>query len=417
MTIRHHPVAALLAAAALLPAAQAETGPYYIGGLVSQTHQSNVLGLADGAAVPTGLGYTSKADNVTSLALVGGIDQTISRQRLFGDVTLRHNRYADNTLLNNNGYALTAGVDWETVDHLSGNVTVKSNRDLFRYSVIDQPSGVKNLVSSRQADALARLGGVTPLTFEAGAGYRSVDYSDASYDGRDNHQSYWLLGARYAPARGAWVGLSLRETRGQYPRLQVDPNTGSVTPDRLRRRDVDLYGTLEVSGLTNLYARISQSRIDYDLQPDFSGVTALLRVNWQPTAKLRLTAEAARDRGQDLRFVLANDVFFGQTVAETAQLVTAFRTRASLEVSAKVSADANIGYTRRPVTLFNNQLGASESGREATRQYGIGARWTPTRTSLVGCDLSHEQRSSDLVSVLNLSSNSFGCYAQLTLQP
>lgn len=423
--MKHQPrVARIAAALAGLAAAAAhgETSPYYIGSSLSYSHQSNVLGLADGQDVNAALsqlGYTSKSDNVTSLALVGGFDQQISRQRVFGDLTLRNNQYAHNDLLNNNSYALTTGLDWQTVNRLSGTVKVRANRDLIHYSSVDQPSGQKNLISTRQADLTARLGGVTALTIEGGAGYRSVNYSDSSYDSNEYSQAYGSLGVRYWPSGTTSLGLSVRETEGKYPHFAVDAS-GQPQADNFSRQDIDLSTSIELSGATNLTARLSHTKIEYDFRQDFSGFTGQLGVNYQATGALQLHAEFARDRGQDLRFVFVNpDAEVVQ--AETSSLTTVWRTNASYALTAKTALNANLSYTRRPIALNSTSLTSNTSsdgeGRETRRQYGIGVSWAPTRTSQVGCNLSRERRKSDTVEQLNLTSNVTSCYAQLTLQP
>lgn len=423
--MKHQPQvahAAIALAGLAVFAAHGETSPYYIGSSLSYSHQSNVLGLADGQdvnAALTQLGYSSKSDNVTSLALVGGFDQQISRQRVFGDLTLRNNQYARNDLLNNNSYALTTGLDWQTVNHLSGTVKVRANRDLIHYSSVDQPSGQKNLISTRQADLTARLGGVTALTLEAGAGYRSVNYSDSTYNSNEYSQAYGSLGVRYWPSGSTSFGLSFRGTEGKYPHFAVDA-AGEAMADNFSRQDIDLSTSVELSGATNLTARLSHTKIEYDFRDDFSGFTGQVGVNYQATGALNLHAEFARDRGQDLRFVFVNpDAELVQ--AETASLTTVWRTTARYALTAKTSLNANLSYTRRPIALnatsLANNTTSDGQGHETRRQIGFGVGWAPTRTSQVGCSLSRERRKSDAVEQLNLSSNVTSCYAQLTLQP
>lgn len=406
-------VAALALAAG---SAAAQTAPYYIGGYVGYNRLSNALGLADGAPVPTALGYVSKADNVATLALLGGLDQRIGRQRVFGDVTLRDNRYSDNKRLNSKTYAASAGLDWETIERISGNLTLRSNRDLVRFGVFEPLTNVRNLVTSNQADVSARIGVVTRWTFEAGAGWRGIDYTAPSYAPREFRQTQYSLGTRYWPGGGNYVGLTLRQTDGRYPRFSA----GGA--ERFDRRDVELSGSYELAQLTRLYARASYTRIDYTQQLDrldFSGFTGSVRASYTPTGKLRFNAEVARDRAQDLRysFLAGFDPNSGQFVNETfasAQLATALRLRAGYDVSAKVALNAAAGYTRRAVSL---QLTGQE-GRERTSSFSFGASWVPTRTSRIGCDWSNDRRRSDLLAErFNLSSSSFGCYGQLTIQP
>lgn len=395
--------------------AAAEASPWYVGGYAAWGHLSNALGLSDSATVPTALGYTSKSDDVRSLALIGGIDQPIGRQRLFGDVTVRDNRYRRNKLLDYRGHTATAGVDWQTVERISGNVTLKSNRDLVRFSTFDQPTGQRNLVGTRQADASVRVGVVTRWTFDVSAGWRDIDYSDASYDARDYRQHSASIGARWWPGGSNHAGLALRSTEGRYP--QFRRNGADFQAEEVQRRDIELSGSMLFAGALTVYARAAHSDIEHTLSPayDFSGFTGLLRTTWQPTAKLRLSAELARDRGSDIVFAL--DAF--GTQVESARLVSAGRLRAAWAATAKIEVNASAARSRRTVTVANPLFGFEESGRERTTQYGVGASWTPTRTSRVGCDYSRDRRSSDTLAAsrLNVTASSFTCYGQLTLQP
>lgn len=407
-----------LAAAALslaAAAAAAETSPWYIGGYAAWGHQSNALGLSDTAAVPAALGYMSKSDDVRSLALIGGIDQPVGRQRVFGDVTLRDNRYRRNKLLDHRGHTATAGVDWQTVERVSGNVTLKSNRDLVRFSTFDQPTGQRNLVGTRQADASVRVGVVTRWTFDATAGWRDIDYSDASYDPRDYRQRNASIGARWWPGGSNQAGLALRTTEGRYPRFRRAG--GAPQAEEMQRRDIELSGSMQFAGALTVFARAAHSDIEHALSPayDFSGFTGLLRTSWQPTAKLRVSAELARDRGSDIVFAL--DAF--GTQVESARLVSAGRLRAAWAATSKLEVNASAARSRRTVTVVNPLFGFEESGRERTTQLGIGASWTPTRTSRVGCDYGRDRRSSDTLAAsrLNVTASSFTCYGQLTLQP
>ncbi|HZF78505.1 MAG TPA: hypothetical protein VEZ89_01825 [Rubrivivax sp.] len=406
---------AVVCACVLLSAnAAAQTvSPYYLGGLVAYGHQSNALGLTDEATtVPPG--YASKSDKVTSVALVAGLDQPIGRQRLFGDLSWRDNRYDRNELLNHHSYALAAGVDWQTIERISGNLSFRTNRDLVQFSSFEQPTGGRNLVTTRAADASARIGGVTRYTFETAFNYRSIDYSDPGYNSRDLRQHSASVGVRYSPSGTNYLGLTLRDTRGRYPSFQQ--TTSGVVEDRFDRQDVEASALVQFSGASSIFGRLSYSKADFERQDnqDLSGFTGAMRATYVPTGKLRFSAELARDRGSDIQFNLDA---FGSRV-ESARLATAARFRAEYSATAKVSAAANVGYTQRSVAVTNPFFGFADEGRERTVQFGMGVTWTPTRTSRVGCDYSRDRRRSDIAAAqLNISSASTNCYAQLTVQP
>lgn len=408
--------AAVLAAAAFATAAGADNSPYYLGGYVGYTRMSNLFGLQEGKQ-PSVL-FPSRDDNVTTLALIAGVDQPISRQRVFGDLTVSRNKFSENQRLDNTSYTLTAGLDWETVGNLSGEVVAKANRELQRYTAYEQPTDVRNLVTTRQVDAVGRLGGVTRLSFELGGGWRSVGFSDPAYDSRESRVSYGTIGLRWLPSGASSFGIAYRDTNGRYPTYRV--NAATIQPDRFDRRDVDLNAKLELSGLTTLSARLSSTKIDYELQDlDFTGYTGFVRATWLPGAKLKLLGEIARDRGADLEIPVGSASFV-QT--GSARLVTLARLRADYALSAKVSLNAGTTYSRRPVVATSFVppfFTVSEDGRLRTTQYSLGAAWTPTRTSRIGCTWTKEKQRSELQTApdLDVSTGTFGCYAQLTIEP
>ena len=404
---------ACLALAGMAASAPAQVGPYYVGGSVAYGHLSNALGQADEADLPSG--YASRSDNVTSVALIGGVDQNIGRQRVFGDLTLRDNRYQRNKLLNHRNHAVTAGVDWQTIERISGNLTLRSSQDLVRFSTFERPtSSGRNLVKARQVDAGARIGVVTRYTLEGGAGHRKVDYSESSYDGRDYSQNSAFVGGRYWPGGSNYVGLNLRKVEGEYPRY-VQPRTG-LAGDRFDRQDIQLTVSLQGSADSSLLLRVARSDIDYQLQQasDFSGFTGLLRGSWRPTGKIQASAEIARDRGQDIAY----EIPALRLRLESARLATAARLQLAYAASAKVEMHSNALFSRRTVVQGDTQLNTEERGRERATQWGLGVSWTPTRTSRVGCDLTSERRRADIgAGLLNVTSNSSTYFAQLTLQP
>ncbi|HZV92886.1 MAG TPA: hypothetical protein VFF72_06680, partial [Caldimonas sp.] len=91
------------------PAAGAEPGttatpagatPWYLGASESLTRDSNVY------RVPGGPG-----DTYSSTSLLGGFDQHIGRQRVFGNANVGINRYDGQSRLNNTSYNVAGGLD------------------------------------------------------------------------------------------------------------------------------------------------------------------------------------------------------------------------------------------------------------------------------------------------------------------
>ena len=150
----------------LCAAATAQSSPYYVGLSLGLLQDSNLFRSRDGAALPPGL---SRSDTVITTSLLAGVDQPIGRQRVFGTLSLNDNRYANNDYLSYPGYGLNAGVDWSTVERVSGTVSMRANQAQRRFNdisgaVIDPR---KNIENSLGVDAVFRVGLVTRWSAEA----------------------------------------------------------------------------------------------------------------------------------------------------------------------------------------------------------------------------------------------------------
>ncbi len=405
------PTARLTAATALAllcsGAALAQSSPYYIGVAQSVTHDSNLYRLGDGAATPASV--KSRSDTGYTTSLVAGIDQQWGRQRLSGSGSLRANRFQNNDQLNNNGWGLNLGLDWSTIERLSGNVTLSSDRSLRRFD----PAFSGNLTDRNVEDnnllsGTVRLGVVTRLTAEATLSRRNVRFSAPAYDSSEYNQNTGSVGMRYRLGGATTVGLAWRESRVRY----VSGN------DPYDRRDIDLTGTWDPSALTKVYARLSQTRTRHEQQAqqqrDFSGVTGELRGSTQATGKLKLNARISRDTGQSYS-TFDYQGLVGAT--EFNRTTDALRLGADYAYSAKVAFTASGEYAKRDLNRALTFL--TLDGSDRTTSLAVGARWTPLRAAQLGCDLTRLQGKTaggNAIVGRNYSSNGLSCFGQFVLQ-
>lgn len=381
-------------------AAMAETSPYYIGVSQSLGHESNLYRVGGNVGLPAGA--QSRSDTTATTSLVAGVDQTWGRQRLSGNGSLRASRFANNDQLNNEGYGLNLGLDWATVERISGRLGFTADRSLRGFDPVYQggQAAERNIEDNNQINATVRLGVVTRLTAEASASRRQVRYSAQAYQGSEYNQTTGSLGGRYRLGGATSVGLAWRQS-------QVDHVSRD---DPYKRRDIDLTGNWVPSGLTSVYGRISHTATDHARSPlrDFSGLTAELRGSTQATGKIKLHVRFSRDLGQGTStFDLQ-----GQTPAlEFDRVSTALRVGADYDLSAKIALNASLEHIRRSFegTRF------AVVGSDSTTSLALGARWLPTRAIQVGCSLGHDTRSVSQVGN-PYNSNSVSCYGQFVLQ-
>jgi len=412
-TLRLPAALALIAAAAT---ATAETSPYYLGISQGFSHDSNVYRVEDSTVLPAGL---QRSDTISSTALVGGLDQPIGRQRLFGSGTFRHNRFSDNKTLNNESYSANLGLDWETINRLSGRLSAAATQSLARFNPDNDVPTVlrKNVERTKQFDAVGRLGVVTRWTAEVGLGWREVDYSADEFRSRAYDQNVVSAGLKYSPSGALSFGSALRRTDGKFGRYRA---TGSgFLADRYKRNDLDLTSTWTPSGASTLQARVSLSKVDHSeaVQRDFSGATGLLRWVWKPTGKLSFSTALARDTGEEVAFL---DFGGGSTGSDGLSKTTnSLRLRADYALSAKITLGAGGLYARRTLVdtfTFGNGSTFPRDGRDTTTQMSLSASWAPARSLLFSCEASRDRRSATGALSDSFGITLYGCTGQFVLQ-
>lgn len=399
----------VLCAAALLSGiaggALAQSGtarsPYYFGGSVSLAHDTNVLRAPSGQA---------QSDTYTTLSVLAGVDQTISRQRVYGDVALRTTRYGDLTQLNGEGYGLNLGLDWATIGRLSGTLRASANQTQARFTDPNLPFITsRNDERTQQFLAMGRWGLAQLFEVEGSYTFDRLDYSNALAQTQNLEQQIVGLGVRYSPSALLTLGIGARGTSGQYPRFYSSvPGTGS--PLDFDRSDVDLSAVWVPSGATRLEARLSSTRVDYDQDParDVSGVTGSLTWGYTPTGRTRFTTTVFRDTGAAATFQQIGTVGT-LALGDTSQLSTGLRLGVNYAVTAKITATANVGYSNRD---YAGALGGSED----ITNLGLGLSWEATRAVNLGCSIGQESRDSSTPLSFSYRSTLTMCTARIVLR-
>lgn len=408
---------AVMLAAVLVPvAAHAEANPWRLGGSLGLQRDSNLYRLGNGreAGLPAD---RSKSDTITTVSLLAGLDQPMGRHRLHADASLRSQRYADNGMLDNQGWGFAGGFEWSAPERLSGALNLQSHRNLARFDAdsTQVQNLQKNIERITQAEAIVRLGLVTRYSAELGYTHREVDYSASAYAVREYRQGTLMAGLRFRPSGALGFGLGWRHARTELPRYFA----GTDTADRPQRDDLDFSVQWQASGASDLSARLSASRTRYErlTERDWSGLTGHLTWVWRPSGKLRSTLTLLRDDGRNADFIDLG--IFGGLLSDQARTSTSLQARLAYELSAKLQADASLRRAHRTLeNTVSGPLGAPviSRGNDDTTRYALGLRWQPTRGSQLGCDIARERRSADGGLSLPQQANTWGCQAQLMLQ-
>lgn len=395
----------LLAAAACLSfgsaaLAQSTDRPWYVGVGQDFTRQSNVFGSSTGEV----------SDTISTTSLRGGLNIPFGRQRAFADVTLNHQRYQDLEARNNNGYVVRAGLDWSTIERLSGTLTLNANRRQADFNVGGvTPVTLSNIERSDEIAARVRLGAATLLGFEASVGHRNVSFSAPEFAAREYKRDDASLGVSYRPSGILTLGTGVSGQRTRYRA----PAPGQTAADRSKRQDLYVTANWVPTGASTVAARVNFGKTEYDLgtAADFEGVTGSLSWAWRPTGRLNLTTTLTRDSGQESGFLRLVE---GATVSGTdfSQATNAVSLQAGYELTGKITLSGDVAYSQRYAVVG---VGGGSGGNDNTTTLSLGARWAATRTIAFGCDARRESRSASGAGSSEFDNNRFGCFAQVTL--
>ena len=378
--------------------AQSADRPWYVGLTQDFTRESNVFGTATGET----------GDTISTTSLRAGLNQPFGRQRVRLDGSLSHQRYSKVSERDNDGYSLAATLDWATVERLSGSVRFNSQRRQSEYRVGGlTPVSLSNIERSDDLNATVRLGLVSLLALEAGAGHRNVDFSASEFAAREYKQDSVNLSLVYRPSAilSLSVGGSAADTKYQAP------EAGQTENDSAKRRDLFLSANWVPTGASVVDARIAYSTNEYQLArvADFDGVTGSLSWAWRPTGLLSVNTSLVRETGQESGFRLTPGST--TTVAtDFSQVTDRMTVGTTYDLTGKIRLLTDLSFARR---TFVDIAGAS--GRENTTRASLGARWAATRTISVGCDVSRESRSGSGSGAGDFDTDRFGCFGSVTL--
>jgi len=392
-----------------------DPNPYYIGVSQAFTHDSNVYRVPDGPG-----------DTFSSTSLLGGFDQLLGRQRLFGRAVVSGNRYQDETNLNNVSYSAFVGVDWETIEHLSGRVSGNFNRGLSSAPAGGStPLTAQNIADTQTIEALIRWGGPSLLTLEGGASYSNVGYSSPQYVGSEFNKSSANVGLFYHGGGPFRVGIGVRADATRSPNAFVDPATGQVQSTRLNGQYVDLFADYDVTGqiVTNL--RLSYTRQENSAGgTDLSGWTGALGVSWQVTSKTSLRVDAARDAGfnsttyNTFAFTpTATGIAFTPVVGvfQNNQITASAGISANYAATAKISTFASARYYRaHQINVVAGGGAAAPDVIDIANTYSLGANYEITRNWGAACTMAYERREVSGGTNYTYDAKTIGCSTQFT---
>lgn len=341
--------------------------------------------------------------------LLAGFDQPISRQRVYSNIEVHHQRFDDLTYLDNTGHKLTAGLEWETVENYSGSITAGSERALASYSIprLGQDALRElNLKRERTFSASVQRGTLrNDLQVFGAFNTRDTDYSSDAFRFRDNKRHAVRLGARWHRNDLLTLGTAWVEARGKYTTVGIDYSSHAL----------EFTSEWKPSNASSIDGRIGYEQRSYDnaaAQRDFSGVTGLLRWHWEPTGKLAFTTSLVRDADDSERLI---DPGASDLTVAGSRVTNSLILEGVWKATAKISINANYRYSDRALTN-PTPTALDARGNDKTRQASLGAVWTATNNISLGCNVGRETRSSDSNLSFPFKANTASCYVQALLK-
>lgn len=391
--------------------ALAETTPYYIGVNQAFSYNSNL--------------FSSQTNELSSgystTSIVGGFDQPVGRQRFYGSGNIGYNYFfnEDARELNSSSFGLNLGWDWQTIERLSGTARLTSNQSLVYYNIAGGPStvGQKNIQNVNQFELTGRYGISPDFGLNLGYTYRKVDFSAKSYADDEYNQNGASIGLSYG-SHGIWVfGGSFRFTRTVYP-YYPHPFPSTELGDQGDGKNFDLTAKWTPNGLSTVDVRLSYSDIHYDINEarDFNGFNGSVAWNWQATGKIRSTLTFISAPGYASTFY----AFIGEPVRiDNSQFARSVRWNGTYLATGKTSFTASLNLTKDYLT--QTIFAATQSGSDLYTTGSLGVSYTPTRNSLLSCNVSYTDRTaSDSAERYGMSyaynGTSVSCSGQLVLQ-
>jgi hypothetical protein len=388
-------------AASAQPAVSSTDRPWNVFGQLEVEYRTNPFDAENGSEV---------SDTLWTTSIGGGLNARFGRQRAYASGSLSQTRYQKTDGADDYGYNLGAGLDWETLYNLSGNLNAAAGRRQADYNTGIDTSTLKNAETFEELRAGVQWGGAGRFGVEASTGWRRVSYSAPEFASNEYEQGSVSAGVIYRPSSALSLGTGLALEYNDYD----VPAFGQTEPDSNERRDIYVTADWTATGASSFGGRVNFTKVDFDRgdAADFSGLTGNLYWRWRPTGRTSVSATLSRDTGQESGF---QRLVTGDRTSLTATDFSRATNIASVSVgyglTGKVKLTGDLAYEKRD--LVDSLTGAK--GSDNTTIASLRADWAATRIITVGCGIGHESRSASGFGSYDYSGSYFGCLGRVAL--
>jgi hypothetical protein len=349
--------------------------PYSFWAQAGMMYDSNIL------RRPTGDNH----ELVTRLGLGGRYDQRIvGRQGIHLEGRVDGYVYDRFSALDNVAYSGLGEYRYEVGDSLSGTFGVSRRR--FQANLSEIQAAIYDPITETDYAATSRYA-VGPHFGLRGA-LHYVDYDRPARAFANTKTLIGTVGADVVSDLGNTIGVEATEAKGDAPVNQLVDPLGLFVNNDFRQHDVAVVSTVGLLPSLRVAGRLGRTERHYTVLPgrDFSGPTGNLTIQWFPTAKTMLVAEADRH--------IASIIDIGASHI----IVRSFAVGPNWAPTAKLNFQAR--FVHQHLTFEGDPrvaLGVVPLGQEILRGVRLGAYWEYDRRWSYQFSFDHGERESNLL--------------------
>ena len=388
-------VAAVVFASCVAFADEGDAFNFFVGQTI--TYDDNLFRISDSVddkGLQDQIGGTRRSDTVSTAYAGVTFDKLLSRQKLHADLSYNINRYSRFSALDYNGLRANANWGWQLGNYLKGILSYERNRKLIDFGSLSS----NERGSVRDINTYDRLYASADWWFHpaysVGAGYSHVNssYSSVRRQASEYDADAVELNAKFQPKTGNLIGMSLRQTKGNYPNRQPAPLTGAVlatVDNSFDQTDSEVNGDWRLTGQSRVLGRLGYTTRKHDQvqQRDFSGITGRLTYNWALEGKTNINFTLRREIGAvddiDAAYVLTNGITLNPVWYPTS----------------KVSLSAKYDWSKRryegdPFGLLGSNLVGLSVRKDNVNTVSVSGAYLPLRNLQLSLTLQRERRTS-----------------------
>lgn len=337
------------------------------------------------------IGGTKRSDTVSTTNAGLTFDKLLRRQNLHADLSYNINRYSHYSTLDYNGLRAHANWGWQLGNYLKGSLTYERSRTLIDFGSLnpDDRGSVRDINTYDRLYASADWWFHPEYSIGAGYSHSNSSYSSVQRQASEYDADAVELNAKFQPKTGNLIGLSLRQTKGNYPNRQDSPGQGATVDNSFDQTDTEVNGNWRLTGQSRVFGRLGYTTRTHEqvTQRDFSGVTGRLTYDWALEGKTSVSLSLRREIGAvediDAAYVLTNGISLSPVWNPTS----------------KISLSAKYDWSKRryegdPFRVIGSSPSLQSVRKDTVNAASISGTYLPLRSLLLSLTLLHERRTS-----------------------